>query len=103
MKQYLKNELDKLERGVVATPTDEYLNDFTKANNGSNDFLLMQMAKNFGYKLALLNMQDALYYEIDKPLVKLALQRLLEQVRDDGKPFEEINKIIKQIDKIDTL
>ena len=103
MKQYLKNELDKLERGVVATPTDEYLNDFTKANNGSNDFLLMQMAKNFGYKLALLNMQDALYYEIDKPLVKLALQRLLEQARDDGKPFEEVNKIIKQIDKIDTL
>ena len=103
MKQYLKNELDKLEKGVVATPTDEYLNDFTKANNGSNDFLLMQMAKNFGYKLALLNMQDALYYEIDKPLVKLALERLLEQVRDDGRPFEEVNKIIKQIDKIDTL
>ena len=103
MKQYLKNELDKLERGIVATPTDEYLNEFTKANNGSNDFLLMQMAKNFGYKLALLNMEDALYYEIDKPLVKLALQKLLEQVRDDGKPFEEVNKIIKQIDKIDTL
>ena len=103
MKQYLKNELDKLDRGIVATPTDEYLNEFTKANNGSNDFLLMQMAKNFGYKLALLNMQDALYYEIDKPLVKLALKRLLEQVRDDGRPFEEINKIVKQIDKIDTL
>ena len=103
MKQYLKNELDKLERGIVATPTDEYLNEFTKANNGSNDFLLMQMAKNFGYKLALLNMEDALYYEIDKPLVKLALRRLLEQVRDDGRPFEEINKIVKQIDKIDTL
>ena len=103
MKQYIKNELDKLERGIVATPTDEYLNDFTKANKGSNDFLLMQMAKNFGYKLALLNMQDALYYEIDKPLVKLALKRLLEQVRDDGRPFEEINKIVKQIDKIDTL
>jgi len=103
MKQYLKNELDKLDRGIVATPTDEYLNEFTKANNGSNDYLLMQMAKNFGYKLALLNMQDALYYEIDKPLVKLALKRLLEQVRDDGRPFEEINKIVKQIDKIDTL
>ena len=103
MKQYLKNELDKLDRGIVATPTDEYLNDFTKANNGSNDFLLMQMAKNYGYKLALLNMQDALYYEIDKPLVKLALQKLLEQVRDDGRPFDEVNKIIKQIDKIDTL
>ena len=103
MKQYLKNELEKLDKGIVATPTDEYLNEFTKANNGSNDFLLMQMAKNFGYKLALLNMQDALYYEIDKPLVKLALKRLLEQVRDDGRPFEEINKIIKQIDKIELL
>ena len=103
MKQYLKNELDKLERGIVATPTDEYLNDFTQSNNGTNDFLLMQMAKNFGYKLALLNMQDALYYEIDKPLVKLALKRLLEQVRDDGRPFEEVNKIIKQIDRIELL
>ena len=103
MKQYLKNELDKLERGIVATPNEDYLLQFTKANKGSNDYLLMQMAKNFGYKLALLNMEDALYYEIDKPLVKLALERLLEQVRDDGRPFEEVNKIIKQIDKIDTL
>jgi len=60
MRQYLKNELDKLERGIVATPTYEYLNDFTKANNGSNDFLLMQMAKNYGYKLALLNIKDKL-------------------------------------------
>ena len=103
MKQYIKNELDKLDKGIVATPTDEYLNDFTQSNNGTNDFLLMQMAKNFGYKLALLNMQDALYYEIDKPLVKLALKRLLEQVRDDGRPFEEVNKIIKQIDRIELL
>jgi|9_EtaG_2_1085328.scaffolds.fasta_scaffold203325_2 hypothetical protein len=103
MKQYIKNELDKLERGIVATPNEDYLLQFTEANKGSNDYLLMQMAKNFGYKLALLNMQDALYYEIDKPLVKLALKRLLEQVRDDGRPFEEINKIVKQIDKIDTL
>jgi len=60
MEKYINNELDKLERGLVATPTEEYLNDFLNANNGSNDFLLMQMAKNFGYKLALLNMQDEL-------------------------------------------
>ena len=103
IKEYIDKELRKLDKGLVATPTEQYLNDFLNANNGSNDFLLMQMAKNFGYKLALLNMQDALYYEIDKPLVKLALERLLEQVRDDGRPFEEVNKIIKQIDKIDTL
>ena len=50
--------MNHLDRGIIATPTDEYLNDFTKANNGSNDFLLMQMAKNYGYKLALLNVWD---------------------------------------------
>jgi hypothetical protein len=60
MEKYINNELDKLERGLVAAPTEKYLNDFLNANNGSNDFLLMQMAKNFGYKLALLNMQDEL-------------------------------------------
>ena len=58
MEEYLKNELSKLDRGIIATPTDEYLNAFAKANNGSNDFLLMQMSKNYGYKLALLNIRD---------------------------------------------
>ena len=60
MEDYIKNELNKMDKGLVATPTAEYLNDFAKANNGSNDFLLMQMAKNYGYKLALLNIQDLL-------------------------------------------
>jgi len=61
MKEYINNQLELLERGIVATPTYEYLNDFTKANNGSNDLLLMQMAKNFGYQLALLNIKDKLW------------------------------------------
>ncbi len=60
MEEYINNQLELLERGIVATPTNEYLNDFTKANNGSNDFLLMQMAKNFGYQLALLNIKEEL-------------------------------------------
>ena len=60
MKEYINNQLELLERGIVATPTYEYLNDFTKANHGSNDLLLMQMAKNFGYQLALLNMKEEL-------------------------------------------
>ena len=55
MKEYIDNELSKLDRGVVATPTEKYLDSFAKANNGSNDLLLMQMAKNYGYQLALLN------------------------------------------------
>ena len=59
-KKYINEELKKLERGIVATPTEKYLNDFLNANNGSNDFLLMQMAKNYGYKLALLNIKDKL-------------------------------------------
>lgn len=44
---------NELNRGIVATPTEEYLEMFTKANQGSNDFLLMQMAKQYGYQLAI--------------------------------------------------
>ena len=51
MKKYIDNELNKLERGIVATPTQEYLDEFAGANGGSNDFLLMQLARNYGYKL----------------------------------------------------
>ena len=58
MKEYIDNELSKLDRGIVATPTEKYLEGFTKANNGSNDFLLVQLAKNYGYQLALLNIKD---------------------------------------------
>ena len=60
IKEYVNNQLELLDKGIVATPTYEHLNDFTKANNGSNDFLLMQMAKNFGYQLALLNIKAEL-------------------------------------------
>ena len=56
--KYIKTEMAKLDRGIVATPTEDYLNDFAEANGGSNDFLLMQLAKNYGYKLALLNIEN---------------------------------------------
>jgi len=58
IKNFIKQEYQMLDRGIVATPTEDYLEAFTKANNGTNDFLLMQMAKNFGYKLALENFED---------------------------------------------
>ncbi len=61
LKEYIDKELSKLERGIVATPNQDYLLQFTEANKGSNDYLLMQMAKNFGYKVALLNIKDELY------------------------------------------
>ena len=57
---YIERELKKLDRSIVATPTEEYLESFASANHGSNDFLLMQLAKNFGYQLALVHLRDEL-------------------------------------------
>jgi len=56
----IETELAKLGRGIVATPTEDYLDRFTDANHGSNDFLLMQMSKQYGYKLALLAIREQL-------------------------------------------
>ena len=53
MKEFLKEQMNMLDRSIVATPSAEYLEDFARANNGVNDFLLMQFSKNYGYKLAL--------------------------------------------------
>ena len=59
VKKYIEKELKKMERGIVATPKNrEYLERFANANNGSMDILLMQMGINFGYKMALENIQD---------------------------------------------
>ena len=59
IQKFIDKEMSMLDRGLVATPGDrDRLELFANANNGSNDFLLMQMAINFGYKLALENLQD---------------------------------------------
>jgi hypothetical protein len=59
LKGYLTTELSSMDRGIVATPdTREYLESFAKANNGSMDILLMQMAINYGYKIAMENVQE---------------------------------------------
>ena len=57
---FIETELTKLNRGIVATPTEKYLDKFVDANHGSNDFLLMQMSKQYGYKLALLAIREQL-------------------------------------------
>jgi len=57
---FIEVELAKLGRSIVATPDEDYLDRFTDANNGCNDFLLMQMAKQYGYKLALLSIREQL-------------------------------------------
>jgi hypothetical protein len=58
MKDYITQELEKMDRFIVATPSDvRDLRAFARANNGCNDLLLMQMAINFGYKTALENLE----------------------------------------------
>ena len=61
IQDYIKDEMSTLDKGIVATPKNrEYLESFAKANHGSMDLLLMQMAIQFGYKMALENVQDKL-------------------------------------------
>jgi len=59
LQNYIEQEFKNLDRGIVATPqTREYLESFAKANNGSMDLVLMQMAINYGYKIALENFNE---------------------------------------------
>lgn len=66
MEEFLKEQMNMLDRGIVATPSEQYLEDFAKANGGSSDFLLMQLAKNYGYKLALQVVADKLLIDLNK-------------------------------------
>ncbi len=61
VKEFITAELKGLERGFIATPeTRENLEAFAKANGGSMDILLMQMAIQYGAKLALENVAEAI-------------------------------------------
>ena len=58
VKEFVETELKGLERLIVATPDSrENLEAFAKANGGSMDIVLMQMAIQFGAKLAYENVQ----------------------------------------------
>ncbi len=58
LQNYLEEQFKMLDRGIVATPaTREDLERFAGANGGSADLILMQMAMNFGYKIAMENVQ----------------------------------------------
>ena len=55
--KYIKTEMAKLDRGIVATPDNrEQLENFA-GGCGQGSLILMQMAINFGYKIALENLQ----------------------------------------------
>ena len=61
VKEFVAAELKGLERGLVATPVSrEALEAFAKANGGSMDLVLMQMAIQLGAKMAYENVQEQL-------------------------------------------
>jgi len=61
MEKFFEEQFKMLDRGIVATPnTREDLEAFAKSNGGSMDIILMQMAINFGYKMAIENVQEEL-------------------------------------------
>ncbi len=64
MLDFINTELAILNRGLIRTP-DNYadLERFANANGGSCDLILMQMAANYGYKIALLNMLESIKSE----------------------------------------
>ncbi len=61
----IDTELKSMERGIVATPgTRAQLESFAQANQGSMDIVLMQMAIQFGYKMALQTIQDQISKQV---------------------------------------
>jgi hypothetical protein len=61
VKEFVATELKGLEKGFVATPDSrETLEAFAKANQGSMDLLLMQMAIQYGAKMALENVLETM-------------------------------------------
>jgi len=53
-KEFIQTQLATLDRGFIATPESaDVLEAFARANNGSMDIVLMQMAIQFGYRQAL--------------------------------------------------
>ena len=60
--EYIDKELKKMDRGIVATPESrEFLDSFSRANQGSMDMVLTQMAVNWGYKIALENVAHEIH------------------------------------------
>jgi hypothetical protein len=64
LQDFITERFNELDRGFVATPSNRNnLEAFAKANQGSNDILLMQMAIQFGYKMAMEDVQEVLNTE----------------------------------------
>jgi hypothetical protein len=63
VKEFVEGMMKNLERGIVATPeTWDQLEAFAKANGGSADVVLIQMAIQYGMKMAF----ESVHSVIDK-------------------------------------
>ncbi len=61
IKQFITDKSYDLSRSIVATPASrQHLESFAGANSGSADLILMQMAIQFGYKIALEDIEEEL-------------------------------------------
>lgn len=61
LQEFISTELESLTRSLVATPeTRENLDHFATGNGGCSDFILTQMAVQYGYKLALEEIKEQL-------------------------------------------
>ena len=65
LQEFVQARFNELERGIVATPASrQNLEAFAKSNQGSMDILLMQMAINYGYKMAMEDVQEIMEQDI---------------------------------------
>jgi hypothetical protein len=59
LNEFIEKELKSMERSIVATPKNrEDLESFASACNGTGTLIAMQMAIQFGYKMALENLKE---------------------------------------------
>jgi len=62
---FINGRMTALDKGIVATPEDrESLESFAKANHGSMDLVLMQMAIQYGYKMALEDVSEVVVLQV---------------------------------------
>lgn len=87
LQKFIAGELTMLGRSFIATPnTLEDLEAFAKSNHGSSDLLLMQMAMNYGYKIAL----ESMKVEIEKKLGISEVDKEDEEDQEQGSVVEDL-------------
>ena len=64
IKQLIKAQKNILDNSIVATPKDRHrLEQFATANHGVSDILLMQMSIQFGYAMAIEDLEEIINKE----------------------------------------